>query len=326
MGLFDEQISRKPNHYPWTQDIIDGLWHSFWTPNEFSFRSDYSQFHSELTKEEQEIIVKTLSAIGQIEIAVKRFWADLGKTFKHPSMSDMGLVMGNNEVIHNQAYEKLLDVLGLQSAFDDTLKEPEMKGRVEYLKKYLDKCYEDDRKQYVYALILFTLFVENCSLFSQFYTVMHFNRFKAVLKDTAQQVQYTRNEELLHSRAGIMLIKTLREEYPELFDQELIDRVKEECFLGVAYEDRLINWILGDYEGEALSADILKAYNKSRMNDAMIAIGFEGILLSANEHKLLEKTQWMDEETYGATMTDFFQKRPVEYAKNNRDFDGEDLF
>lgn len=326
MGLFDEQQSRKPNAYPWTQDIIDALWQSHWTPNEFSFRSDYTQFHAEMTDQERQIIVRTLSAIGQIEIAVKRFWADLGKTFPHPSMSDMGIVMGNNEVVHNQAYEKLLDVLGLQSAFDDALKQPEMKGRVEYLKKYLTKHYDDDRKQYIYALILFTLFVENCSLFSQFYTIMHFNRFKAVLKDTAQQVQYTRNEELLHSQAGVMLINTLRDEYPELFDDELIARVKEECFLGVAYEDRLIDWIIGDYECDGLSANILKAYNKSRMSDAMKSVGFETIPLTDQETKLIEQTQWMDEETYGSTVTDFFHKRPVEYTKNNRDFNNEDLF
>jgi len=326
MGLFDEQVSRKPNNYPWTQEIIDALWHSFWTPNEFSFRSDYSQFHSELTEQERQVVVRTLSAIGQIEIAVKRFWADLGKTFPHPSMSDMGLVMGNNEVIHNQAYEKLLEVLGLQSAFDDALNEPAMKGRVSYLRKYLNRKYEDDRKQYVYALILFTLFVENCSLFSQFYTIMYFNRFKAVLKYTAQQVQYTRNEELLHSKAGILLINTLRDEYPDLFDEELIQRVKEECELGVKYEESIIDWMLGDYEGEAISSDILKAYNKGRMNLAMKAIGFEEIPMTESELNLLDQTEWMDEETYGATMTDFFQKRPVEYAKNNRDFDSEDLF
>lgn len=326
MGLFDEQVSRKPNAYPWTQDVIDALWHSFWTPNEFSFRSDYSQFHSDLTEQERGVIVRTLSAIGQIEIAVKRFWADLGKTFPHPSMSDMGLVMGNNEVIHNQAYEKLLDVLGLQSAFDDALKEPALQGRVTYLRKYLNRTYKDDRKQYVYALILFTLFVENCSLFSQFYTIMHFNRFDAVLKDTAQQVQYTRNEELLHSKAGIMLINTLRQEYPDLFDADLEARVRQECLESIEHEGGIIDWMLQGYEGEALSADILKSYLKGRMNDALGEIGFEGVELSDADLANLEKTTWMDEETYGLTMTDFFQKRPVEYGKNNRDYDSEDLF
>jgi ribonucleoside-diphosphate reductase beta chain len=58
---------------------------------------------------------------------------------------------------------------------------------------------------------------------------MHFNRNRAVLKDVAQQVQYTRNEEMLHSQVGIKLINTLREEYPELFDQELEDRIAHEC-------------------------------------------------------------------------------------------------
>ncbi|QJA43144.1 hypothetical protein [Phaeobacter phage MD18] len=324
--LFEEQVSRKPNLYPWTQDIIDALWHSFWTPNEFNFRSDYAQFHSELTEEERGVVVRTLSAIGQIEIAVKRFWADLGKTFKHPSMSDMGLVMGNNEVIHNLAYEKLLDVLRLQDAFDEALKEPVVKGRVSYLKKYNERAYDDDRKQYIYAIILFTLFVENASLFGQFYTIMHFNRFRNVLKDTAQQVQYTRNEEMLHARAGILLINTLRQEYPELFDAELEARVVQECVEAIEHEGKIVDWMLQGYEGEALSADVLRAFIKNRIVEGLGEIGFSGVSLTDEERALLPKTRWMDEETKGTTLTDFFQKRPVEYAKGHRTFDEDDLF
>lgn len=326
MGLFDEQISRKPNKYPWTQEVVDALWHSFWTPNEFNFRADYSQFWNELTEEERGVVTRTLTAIGQVEIAVKRFWADLGKVFPHPSMSDMGLVMGNNEVIHNMAYEKLLDVLQLQDSFDEALKEPVIKGRVEYLRKYLDRAYEDDRKQFIYALILFTLFVENTSLFGQFYTIMHFNRFKAVLKDTAQQVQYTRNEEALHAKAGILLIQTLREEYPHYFDEDLKSRVQEECENALTYESNVVQWMLQGYTGEALSEGILKAYMKSRLNKSMVEIGFDPLPMNHKETELLEKTLWMDEETLGMTLTDFFQKRPVEYSKANRTYDEEDLF
>lgn len=324
MGLFEGQVSRKPNNYPWAQEIINALWHSFWTPNEFSFRSDYAQFHSELTKEEQQVIVRTLSAIGQVEIAVKRFWADLGKTFPHPYISDMGLVMGNNEVIHNQAYEKLLDVLQIQDAFDQALKEPVIAGRVKYLRKYLERRYDDDRKQFVYALVLFTLFVENTSLFGQFYTVMHFNRFNNVLKDTAQQVQYTRLEEQLHAKAGILLINTLREEYPELFDAELEQRVVNECHEALGHERCIAEWILGDYEGEALNVDIMMSFIGKRLNDCMLESGFTAGI--DYDKQLAAKTVWMDEDMKGATMTDFFQKRPVEYAKGHRTFDVEELF
>mgnify|MGYP000373657878 CR=1 FL=1 len=196
--LFDRQISRKPDHYPWTKDFIDAIWKGFWTPDEFNFRSDYSQFKTDLSKEEQEVIVRALSAIGQIEVAVKTFWADVGKHLPHPSIKDLGFAMANSEVIHNLAYEKLLDVLHLTHVFEQNLNEEVIRGRVNYLRKYLDKVYDDDRKQYIYSIILFTLCGENVSLFSQFYIIMHFNRNKSVLKDVAQQVQYTRNEEMLH--------------------------------------------------------------------------------------------------------------------------------
>ena len=56
--LFEEQISRKPDLYPWTKPFIDAIWKGFWTPDEFNFRSDYSQFKTDLTAQEQEIIVR----------------------------------------------------------------------------------------------------------------------------------------------------------------------------------------------------------------------------------------------------------------------------
>ncbi|MCB1711332.1 MAG: ribonucleotide-diphosphate reductase subunit beta [Candidatus Riesia sp.] len=326
--LFEPQISRKPNLYPWSQDIIDALWTSHWTPNEFNFRADHAQFYSDLSEKERGVIVRCLSAIGQIEIAVKRFWGDLGRNLPHPSLSDMGFVMANNEVIHNQAYEKLLDVLHLHEAFDECLKHPTLGGRVEYLRKYNDQVYtEDRRKQYIYAVILFSIFVENVSLFSQFYIIMWFNRFRNVLKDTAQQVQYTRVEEETHFSAGKLLISTFRSEYPEYFDSELEAKVISECESSLAYELEIIKWILEDYSGDnGLSVPVLSAYVKNRMYRSLSECGFSVGTLSEQESEHLLASYWMDEDTKGVGMTDFFHKRPVDYAKNFRTYNEEDLF
>ena len=322
--LFTEQIARKPDLYPWTKQFIDAIWKGFWTPDEFNFRSDYSQFKTDLTKEEQEVIVKTMSAIGQIEIAVKSFWADVGKHLPHPSIKDLGYAMANSEVIHNLAYEKILEVLHLTHVFEENLNEKVIRGRVDYLRKYLEKHYEDDKKQYVYSIILFTLFVENVSLFSQFYIIMHMNRNKAVMKDCAQQVQYTRNEEMLHAQVGIKLIQTLREEYPELFDQELQERIQHECIESLKAESKVIDWIMGDYEVEGLSAPILKSFIAKRMADSLDQIGFDNSEIVYDQAHV-DETFWFDEELYGANMTDFFQKRPVEYAKG-QGISADDLF
>ena len=320
--LFEEQIHRQPNYYPWTQTFIDKMWAGFWTPNEFNFKSDYANFKNDLTEEEKRMVVKTLSAIGQVEIAVKKYWAQLGDRFPHPSMSDLGYTMANSEVIHNMAYEKLLSSLSLKKAFAENLQEPTLQGRVNYLRKYLTPAYVDDRKQQIYALILFTLFVENVSLFSQFYIILHLNKYGNVLKDTAQQVQYTKNEEMLHAQVGIKLINTLRDEYPELFDDELISRIEQEVNAAVEAESAIIDWIVGDYDHENLNAAILKEFVKKRINESLEQIN-AGFSLPTDPD-LLEQTEWFDEILLAPAMTDFFHGKPIEYSKNNKSYD--DLF
>ena len=324
LRLFDTQIARKPNLYPWTDDFINAMWHGFWTPNEFDFKSDKQDFKRTLTEVERRIIVRNLTSIGQIEIAVKTFWALLGTHFPHPSMSDLGYVLANTEVIHNKAYEKLLDVLGLAKAFEENLKVPVVQGRVQYLRKHLEPSFASDRKQYIYSIILFTLFVENVSLFSQFYTILWFKRNKNVLRDTAQQVAYTRNEEKLHAEVGIKLINTLRSEYPEYFDEELENKIYKECYDAFDHEGNIIDWILDGYEAEGLSSEILRTFIKNRFNDSLKSAGFKKIF--EVDEAVLDKTYWMDEETIGNNMVDFFHARPVDYAKKNRSFNEDELF
>ena len=219
--IFDEQISRKPDHYPWVDEYLHSMWDGAWSDKEFSFTSDVQDYRVKLTDQEREMITRSLSAIAQIEVAVKTFWAKLGDNLPHPSLADLGFVMANVEVVHNKAYERLLDVLGMNDIFENNLKLEVIQNRVKYLRKYTHKYYKDSKKQYVYSLILFTLYVENVSLFSQFYTINYFHRFKNCLKDTSQQVAYTSREELIHALVGVKLINTIREEHPELFDESL---------------------------------------------------------------------------------------------------------
>jgi ribonucleoside-diphosphate reductase beta chain len=322
--IFDEQISRKPNNYKWTDEFIEAMHNGFWTDKEFSFKSDVQQFKVNLTEQEREIIIRTLSAIGQIEIAVKTFWAKLGENLPQPCFQDLGYVMANVEVIHNNAYERLITVLGLENVFEENLKLEWIEGRVKYLRKYTHKYYKDSKKQYLYALILFTLFVENVSLFSQFYVINWFARYKNVLKDTDQQVKYTRNEENLHALVGIKLINTAREEYPELFDQDLEEKIIFEAGEAFKSEAKIVDWMVNGIKEEGLSAPILKEFIKNRINESLTQIGFKKAFDVDKE--LIKSTIWFDEELLGNNMTDFFSSRPVEYSKKNQSFSEDDLF
>ena len=322
--IFEEQISRKPNNYPWTEEFIEAMHNGFWTDKEFNFKSDVQQFKVNLNDQEREIIIRTLSAIGQIEIAVKTFWAKLGENLPHPSLSDLGYVMANVEVIHNNAYERLISALGLEDIFEKNLKLDWIEGRVKYLRKYTHRFYKDSKKQYLYALILFTLFVENVSLFSQFYVINWFARFKNVLKDTDQQVKYTRNEEQIHGLVGTRIINTIREEYPELFDEELEAKIANEAKEAFKSESEIVDWMVNGIKEENLTAPILKEFIKNRINDSLIQIKFKPVFDVDKE--ILKKTMWFQEELLGNTMTDFFFQKPTEYAKKDQCFDESELF
>lgn len=322
--IFKEQISRKPDHYPWTQDFIEAMHNGHWTVKEFNFISDIQDFKVILNSQEREIIIRALATIGQLEIAVKKFWAKLGDNLPHPSINDMGYVMANTEVIHGDAYERLLEVLGIDNAFEKILELDIIKGRVNYLRKHLTKFDADDRKQFIYSLILFTLFVENIALFSQFYTISWFGRFKNVLKDTNKQVEYTSREEQLHAMIGMKIINVIRDEYPELFDEQLEKKIVKEAKEAVKYELQIIEWIVNGYSEEKLNSRILKEFIKNRMNESLREIGFEQVF--EVDRSALSDTMWFEEQVLGNNSTDFFHTRPVEYSKKAKSFAVEDLF
>lgn len=322
--IFDEQIARKPNLYPWTDKFIESMHNGFWTHREFNFQSDVHDFRTKLNENEKEIVIRALSAIGQIEIQVKTWWAKIGENLPHPSIIDLGFVMANTEVIHGDAYERLLEVLGIEDVFEKNLQLDIIKGRVNYLKKHTHKFHSNNKKQFVYSLILFTLFVENVSLFSQFYVINWFGRFKNYLKDTNKQTEYSAREEQIHALVGVQMINTIRKEYPELFDSELQEKVEYEVKQALKYESEIVDWMINGLTEDGLNAELLKTFIMNRMNNSLEMIGFSRQF--DVDLILLKKTRWFDEQILGNNSTDFFNSKPVEYSKSSQSFDENDLF
>ena len=316
--LFERQVARKPDLYPWTKDYKLAMWNNPWHAGKFTFESDLVDFKLRLTDDERRMVTRALSALAQIEVAVKTFWGRLGDWLPHPSIAGLGTVMAGIEEIHNDAYEKLLEVLDMEDIFIENLKVPALAGRVAYLNKHNQNVYSDDRKQRIYSLILFTLFVENVSLFSQFYIVLSLNR-RGMFKDASQQVKYTRNEELLHAQAGTKIINTLRQEYPELFDADLEKRIADACAGALVAEENLIDWMVGSYQGQDLNADILKNYVADRFNESLVGIGYKPIFIV--DQVLKAQTFWMTVGLLAPPKVDFLHSHSVGYSHGAPDDD-----
>lgn len=274
LRIFDRQIARKPNLYPWASDLKRDMQHTFWTDQEFDFLQDINDFKS-LPKSYQTAVVRGLSAIAQIEVKVKTFWAKLGETFPHPAIHDLGITMANQEVIHGDAYDRLLETLGMEDIYNQNLQLPILNRRLAYLEKYLSRKYDDEKLQKVYAVALFTLYIENVSLFGQFYILRNIHRKFKKLKDMDQQISYTMIEEKAHGDVGTHVVNTIRREYPELgVNNNIGPRILQEARESLLVEHDIVDWILEETDEDR---EEVKNYLANRMNNGLIDMGFEAV-------------------------------------------------
>lgn len=324
MSIFERRDTFKPFEYPDLERFKEAIQHSYWLVSEFNFHSDVQDFHTRLTETERNAIKNTLLAISQIEVSVKKFWAKLGDRFPKAEFDQVGVTFGESEVRHSDAYSHLLQVLGLNGDFELLLQNPVIQGRVDYLKKYLKGAADNSDENYTLTLTLFSLFIENVSLFSQFVIIKSFNKYRNLLKNVDNVVQATQKEETIHALLGAEIIGYVRQENPEWFNEEFYAKVARASKKAYEAECGIIDWIFESGELSFLPKETVKEYIKHRLNESVRMIGGEDVF--EVDVQKMDSLLWFLEEMATDVSPDFFNKRPVTYAKKIQSFNAEDLF
>ncbi|HRQ51168.1 MAG TPA: ribonucleotide-diphosphate reductase subunit beta, partial [Agriterribacter sp.] len=201
---------------------------------------------------------------------------------------------------------------------------PVMKERIQYLSSALQNAKSADKKEYAVSLILFSLLIENVSLFSQFAIILAFTRFKGLMKNVSNIIAWTSVDEQVHANAGIFLINKLKEEYPRIFSQDTVDHVCAVVQQSIATEERILDWIFGAGEIDIIHKHDLTNFMKQRADDSLKQIGIPPVFnISAKESAAM---LWFEEEVFSNSLDDFFAKRPVEYTKFDKSISAYDLF
>ncbi len=323
-NIFERRAAFKPFEYPDVTAYKDAINHSYWLVSEWNFTSDVHDFHVLLSPAEKSAVKNALLAISQIEVSVKRFWADLGKRFPKPEIEQVGITFAESEIRHADAYSHLLQVLGLNDDFGLLLQNPVIQGRVDYLTKYLKGAADNTDENYTLTLTLFSIFIERVSLFSQFAVIKSFNRHANTLKDVENVVQATQKEELVHALFGVCLIGHVRAENPDWFNDGFHAKLRRACLKAYDAECRIVDWIFEAGELPFLPAACLKEFIKDQFNEALALVGSEPPF--AVDAALLENLRWFKEEVHAESSTDFFHKKPVTYSKFNKPITAGDLF
>lgn len=322
--IFEKRINLKPYEYPQLYEYVPAIRHSYWIHSEFNFTSDIQDFKSRLSDVERSAIKNTMLAISQIEVAVKSFWGDLYHRMPKPEIGSVGATFAESEVRHADAYSHLLEILGLNSEFKRLKKKPVIMKRVHYLETALKNSKSDDNREYAESVLLFSLFIEHVSLFSQFLIIMAFNKHKNMLKGISNVVEATSKEEQIHGDFGIDLIKILQKEQPQWFTDEYKESIQEMCRKAYTAECDIVDWIFEDGEVDFLPKAVINEFIKNRFNKSLESIGIDKIF-DINEQLVLE-TEWFDDEIIGTKHGDFFVKRSINYSKRTQSITSDDLF
>ena len=323
-NVFEKRITLKPFEYPELYDYVPAIRHSYWIHTEFNFTSDIQDFKTRLTDTEKNAIKNTMLAISQIEVAVKSFWGDIYHKIPKPEIGSVGATFAESEVRHADAYSHLLEILGLNEEFKDLKKNPVIMKRVRYLESALASSKSEENKEYAEAVLLFSLFIEHVSLFSQFLIIMAFNKHKNMLKGVSNVVEATSKEEQIHGDFGIDLIKIIKSENPGWFDVLYESRIQEMCKNAYEAESAIIDWIFEKGELDFLPKEEINEFIKDRFNRSLESIGVDKIF--ETNQSILEKTEWFNDELIATKHGDFFVKRSINYSKKSQSITGEDLF
>ena len=323
-NIFRKRRNLKPYEYPNLNEYVDAIRHSYWVHTEFNFTSDIQDIKVNLNEAERTAVTRAMLAISQIEVSVKTFWGKIYDRMPKPEIGNVGATFAESEVRHADAYSNLLNLIGLNDEFENMMDVPAIRKRIKYLERTISGSRGIENKEYFESIILFSMFIENVSLFSQFLIMLSFNKHKNYLKGISNAVEATSKEEDIHAKFGFDLVNTIKKENPEWWTEELQEDIIDSTIDAFDAEVGVIDWIFEDGDLDFLTKEETIEFVKDRFNRSLNAIGIKPFF--STDDKLLESTEWFEDEILTTKHTDFFNKRSINYSKKQKSITEDDLF
>lgn len=174
--IFRERETILPYEYPEVMLLVDALHDSPWNHRHFNYDSDVAYYNSPNTPRlHKTVYARSQLAISQIEVAVKSYWKNVDQVFPKHEFSMLAACFDNSEAIHFNTYKEGLERIGLIDMFNRLDEYPVLAERSKALQTAI-KVPSSSRKDILLKNIMFSSFIENVSLMSQFLSISAFDK------------------------------------------------------------------------------------------------------------------------------------------------------
>ena len=302
--------------YAWDAYNVGNANH--WLPTEINMQRDIDQWKAKdvLSEDERQAFETVLGFFSTADsIAANNLVLAVYKHITSPEARMYLLRQSYEEAIHTHAYQYIVESLGMdQGRIFNMYREKAAIYNKDNLVLSLNEgifdpnfktgTFENDQK-FLENICVFSLIMEGIFFYSSFAVMFGFQR-QGKMTGAAEQIQYIMRDESNHFNFGVYMINTIKEEQPELWNEEFQNRIINLVKKGVELEYTFATEVFpkGIF---GMNAAGFRQYVEHIADRRLRSVGL------ATQYNVENPFPWMSEAIDLNKEKNFFETRVTEY-------------
>ncbi len=310
-------LTLRPMKYPRFYEMYKNAIKNTWTVEEVDFSTDVMDLKNKMTPSERHMINRLVAFFATGDSIVSNNL--VLNLYKHINSPEARMYLSRQlyeEAVHVQFYLTLLDTYipnhhEREQAFAAVENIPSIKKKAEFCFKWIDSINNlealttrDERKQFLLNLICFAACIEGLFFFAAF-AYVYFLRSKGLLHGLAAGTNWVFRDESAHMAFALEVVKKVRDEEPELFDEQLNRQIVEMIDEAVTCEMQFAEDILsGGISG--LSVADMRQYLEFIADQRLVMLGLQRVYGAKNPFSFMDLQDVQE-------LANFFERRVSAY-------------
>lgn len=309
-GLFNLNAVK----YPWAKSLYQVMVGNFWLPEKVSgLKDDARAFTTDLSAEEQHAYKGILSFLIFLDSLQTVNLPHIADYITSPEVNLLLAIQAYQEAIHSQSYATILESVVDSKERDEIYyfwrDDKILLERNKYIGSIYQEFIDAPSDKTFFQTIVANFLLESIYFyngFAFFDTLVDQMKMSA----TGRMIAYIRRDELTHVTIFASMIREIKKEFPDIYDEELIKKMMGEAV------DQEIEWskhILGD-RIPGINGSTTEGYTKWLANKRLAMIGIAPLYPDAieNPYKHLDRLQDVN-----ADKGNFFETTVVNYTQSS---------
>jgi ribonucleoside-diphosphate reductase beta chain len=310
-------LTLRPMKYPDFYEMYRNAIKNTWTVEEVDFSMDVNDLRSKMTPAERHLINRLVAFFATGDSIVSNNL--VLNLYKHINSPEARMYLSRQlyeEALHVQFYLTLLDTYipdhaEREQAFAAVENIPSIKKKADFCLKWIDSINElnsletkEDRRKFLLNLICFASCIEGLFFFAAF-SYVYFLRSKGLLHGLASGTNWVFRDESAHMAFAFEVVKKVRNEEPDLFDEtlerDIVTMLDEAVECEIQFADDVLSLGVA-----GLSIADMRQYLEYIADQRLAMLGLPKVYKSKNPFSFMDLQDVQE-------LTNFFERRVAAY-------------